>query len=116
VSRFLQKKLRIFRSRDEWFCMQKKIKKLNEWYVYIVECSDTSYYTGITKDVFKRIREHNLSKKGAKYTRSRRPVKLIVYTCVNSQSEALKLELKIKTLKRSKKINYLESYRSDNGY
>lgn len=47
------------------------------YFVYIVECNDTSLYTGIAKDLDKRIEEHNTSDKGAKYTKHRRPVKLI---------------------------------------
>ena len=77
------------------------------WYVYIVECSDFSLYTGITVDVQRRVSEHNGSKKGAKYTRARRPVSLIAFCPVKNRSTALKLEYKIKTLKKSEKIAYL---------
>lgn len=77
------------------------------WYVYIVECCDFSYYTGITTDLDRRIKEHNESNKGAKYTRSRRPVKLIAYCNVKSKSMALKLEYKVKSLKKKDKIAYL---------
>ncbi|MHA1558809.1 MAG: GIY-YIG nuclease family protein, partial [Alphaproteobacteria bacterium] len=47
------------------------------WYVYIVECKDKTYYTGVTNDLKKRISDHNSSTLGAKYTRARRPVKLV---------------------------------------
>ena len=77
------------------------------WFVYIVECADGTYYTGVTKDLDRRITEHNNSKKGAKYTRSRRPVKLIAHTIVNSASDALKLESKVKKQKRKNKISFL---------
>ena len=83
------------------------------WFVYIVRCSDNSLYTGITTDVNRRIREHNESKKGAKYTRSRRPVKLIVYCVVKSRSCALRLECKIKSLKKCEKIAYLKKEASN---
>jgi len=44
------------------------------WFVYLVECNDSTYYCGITTDINRRILEHNESKRGSKYTRSRRPV------------------------------------------
>ena len=46
------------------------------WFIYIVKCSDKTLYTGITKNIEKRINEHN-NKKGAKYTKPRTPVSLI---------------------------------------
>ena len=76
------------------------------WYVYIVECKDRSLYTGITNDIARRVSEHN-SKRGAKYTRSRRPVKLVAHCLVKDKSTALRLEHKIKSLKKSEKIAYL---------
>ena len=77
------------------------------WYVYIVKCSDKTLYTGATIDVHRRVREHNESRKGAKYTRSRRPVKLVAFCPVKDRSAALRLEHKIKKLKRGEKIAYL---------
>ena len=50
---------------------------MKDWYVYLVRCSDNSIYTGITVDIERRVIEHNTSKKGAKYTRTRQPVKLV---------------------------------------
>ena len=47
-----------------------------KWFVYILKCSDNTLYTGITTDIERRIKEHNSSNKGAKYTKTRRPVKL----------------------------------------
>jgi putative endonuclease len=71
-------------------------------YVYIVECRDGSYYTGLTIDIKKRLGQHN-SGKGAKYTHSRLPVKLVhVETCV-SLSAALKRERRIKQMRRGQK-------------
>ncbi len=78
------------------------------WFVYILECSDMSLYTGITTSIERRLIEHNRSKKGAKYTRARRPVRLVEYCVVKDRSQALKLEYKIKSLKRCKKIAYLQ--------
>ena len=72
------------------------------WYVYIVECSDGTYYTGITNDLDNRIRTHNQGK-GAKYTRARLPVKLVWDQQCEDRSAASKLEHLVKALKRSKK-------------
>ena len=77
------------------------------WYVYIVKCSDASLYTGITVNVERRVNEHNTSKRAAKYTRSRRPVHLVAFCPVKSKSQALRLEYKIKSLKKDEKIAYL---------
>lgn len=77
-----------------------------QWCVYIVECSDDTLYTGCTNDLDKRLLDHNAGK-GAKYTRPRLPVKLMWSQNVASKSEALKLEYKIKQLKRSLKIRLI---------
>lgn len=69
----------------------------------MVRCSDGSLYTGITKDVERRVGEHNSSKKGAKYTKTRRPVNLVFSCSVGTQSEALKLEYRVKKLSRKRK-------------
>ncbi len=74
------------------------------WKVYLIRCSDNSLYCGITKDIEKRIREHNVGK-GAKYTRSRGPVKLIVASNEMTKSDALKFEYYVKHLKANQKIN-----------
>lgn len=80
-----------------------------KYYVYIVECADGSYYTGYTTDVQRRINEHNYSIKSAKYTRSRRPVKLIYVEEFDNLSSALKREHAIKKLKRKAKKELIES-------
>ena len=77
------------------------------WFVYIVECRDGSYYTGITRDILKRLNAHN-SGKGAKYTASRKPVTLVSHRSVETRSEALKLEMKVKKQSRSKKLKTLK--------
>ena len=61
------------------------------YYTYIVECADRSLYTGYTTDVKARIRKHN-SGKGAKYTRSRLPVKLVYYEEYETKHEAMSRE------------------------
>ena len=73
------------------------------YYVYIVRCSDNSLYTGITTDINRRIHEHNKTKKGAKYTRSRRPVLLVYSKIVGNRSTAQKEEYRIKKLNKIKK-------------
>jgi putative endonuclease len=83
---------------------------IKQWYVYLVECSDGSYYTGITTDLTRRLNEHNYStKRGAKYTRSRRPVTLLGWYCCHSQSDALREEYKIKKMKRQDKLKMFQS-------
>ena len=80
------------------------------WYLYVVRCVDNSLYTGITKDVSRRVKEHNFSKKGAKYTRSRRPVSLACfYEVGETRSLAMKEEIRVKKLTRSQKNKLVES-------
>jgi putative endonuclease len=80
--------------------------KVSNWFVYILRCGDGTYYTGITNNVEKRLEAHR-SGKGAKYTRGRLPLTLEVYRTVESKSEALKLEYKVKKIPKNKKIEYL---------
>ncbi|HSV94513.1 MAG TPA: GIY-YIG nuclease family protein [Spirochaetia bacterium] len=75
---------------------------MKEWYVYILECSDGTFYTGITDDVETRVAVHNLGK-GAKYTRGRAPVTLRYVKKVIGKREALKIEVEIKRMKRREK-------------
>jgi len=77
-----------------------------KWVVYLVRCSDKSLYCGISNDYKSRLIEHN-SGKGAKYTRSRRPVELVGIGPEMTKSEALKLEYSIKQLPADKKISKL---------
>ena len=74
------------------------------WYVYIVHCSDGTLYTGITNDLEKRIEAHNSGRDGAKYTRGRRPVKLVYAEPAGSKSAAARLEYRIKKLGRPQKM------------
>ena len=83
----------------------------NSYFVYILQCKDGSYYTGITKDVERRIRQHNGEiRGGAKYTRGKRPCKLIVKSIEMSKSQALKLEHQIKKLPKAKKVERLKNF------
>ncbi len=72
--------------------------------VYIIQCADSTLYTGITTDLERRIKEHNNSKLGAKYTKIRRPVKLVYSQEFENRSEASKEESRIKKLSRQQKI------------
>ena len=78
-------------------------------FVYILRCGDDSLYTGYTNDVKKRLEVHN-SGKGAKYTRSRLPVKLVYYKRVDSKSIGLKLEARIKKLSKKKKEALVKAF------
>ena len=72
-------------------------------YVYILRCSDNSLYTGYSTDPVRRLSEHNHSKRGAKYTRSRRPCSLVHIEMFDTKSEALKREYQIKHLSKREK-------------
>ena len=73
-------------------------------FVYMVKCNDGSFYTGYaTRDVDRRVREHNESTKGAKYTSGRRPVELCYVLECESKSEALRMERVVRKLTRTEK-------------
>lgn len=78
-----------------------------KYYVYILECSDATLYTGITTDLERRVEEHNSSEKGAKYTKIRRPVKLVYSLECADRSSASKKEYAIKHLSRQEKLKLL---------
>lgn len=77
-------------------------------YVYILKCSDGTFYTGWTTDIEARVNTHN-SGSGAKYTRGRRPVSLVYYEELPDRSAALKREAAIKRLPRKKKLELIAS-------
>ncbi|MGA7799627.1 MAG: GIY-YIG nuclease family protein [Gammaproteobacteria bacterium] len=77
---------------------------MSDWYVYMVRCADGSLYTGIARDVRRRVQEHNgAGPCGARYTRGRRPVKLVYQETVGTRSEAARREHTIKRLTRAQK-------------
>ena len=78
-------------------------KSTGIWYVYMVRCSDGTLYTGIAKDIDKRIAAHNSGQGGARYTRSRRPVALVYAEQAASRSAAASLEYQLKKLPLAKK-------------
>jgi putative endonuclease len=73
------------------------------FYVYILECSDKTLYTGWTNNIEKRLKTHNLGE-GAKYTRNRLPVTLVYFESFQTKIEAQKREYAIKQLSRSQKL------------
>ena len=78
-----------------------------KWVVYLVRCSDNSLYCGISNDFERRLKKHN-SGKGAKYTKSRKPVELVAISSEIAKNEALKLEYCIKHTVAGQKIAELE--------
>mgnify|MGYP001391724376 CR=1 FL=1 len=82
------------------------------WYLYVVRCVDSTLYTGITTDVGRRVREHNASKRGAKYTRARRPVELVWTREYKSRSEAQKAEYSFKKMFHKEKWEVINEDRS----
>lgn len=78
------------------------------YYLYILECADKTLYTGITTDLKRRVIEHNDSKLGAKYTSSRRPVKLVFSRKFKNRSLAAKEEARIKKFKKIQKLELIK--------
>jgi len=75
---------------------------MSSWHVYILRCRDGSLYTGYTNDLDARLAAHNAGK-GAKYTASRRPVKIVYTESAESKSAAMQRELQIKGWTKAKK-------------
>jgi len=83
------------------------MSKENLHYVYIVRCADDTLYTGWTNNIPYRLNLHNTGK-GAKYTKSRLPVKLVYWEAFSSKQEAMKREYQIKRFPRAKKLKLIE--------
>ena len=81
-------------------------------YTYILKCNDDTLYTGWTNNFEKRIKDHN-DGKGAKYTKTRRPVELVYYEKFETKEEAMKREYAIKQLTREEKKTLIEKYPLD---
>lgn len=75
----------------------------NDWQVYLLECADNTLYCGITLDLERRLGQHN-SGKASKYTRSRRPVRVLAVRNDLTKNAALKLEMRIKRLPAGSKV------------
>lgn len=82
-------------------------------YTYMIECSDGTFYTGWTNDIEKRIRMHN-AKKGAKYTRSRTPVRLVYLEVWDTKQKAMQREAKVKKMSRREKEKLVREYQYEN--
>jgi len=83
-------------------------KKREKWFVYIVECADGSYYTGMTLDPERRLEQHRTGK-GAAYTRMKGVRGLVYCEKVGPRVKAMKRELAIKRMARLKKTGLVES-------
>ncbi len=79
------------------------------FYVYVLECADHTFYTGWTNNLTRRIHEHNTDKAGARYTRGRRPVKLVYAEAEATLSDALAREIQIKRLSRAQKLSLIQA-------
>lgn len=77
-------------------------------YTYIVQCADGTLYTGWTNCLARRMKAHNEGKAGAKYTRAKRPVKLVYYEGFATKEEAMSREYRIKQLTREKKLELMK--------
>ena len=80
---------------------------INMYYIYILLCSDNSFYIGYTKDLKARIKNHN-NKSGSFYLRSKLPVKLVYYEEYRTKEEAIQRETQLKKWSRQKKINLIK--------
>ena len=83
------------------------------WWVYMLRCADDSLYTGISTAPARRLREHNESPKGARYTRARRPVVPVMLVPAGDRATASRLEARIKRLSRGQKQQLLASLKAD---
>lgn len=83
---------------------------MSAWLVYLLECADGTLYCGITCNLERRLAQHNGEQTGgAKYTRGRRPVRLVSSAGCASKSEALRLEHAVRTVPRKDKAAFLQS-------
>ena len=81
------------------------------YYVYILECQDGSFYTGISIDPEKRLKEHLGSNLGAKYTKAHKPIGIVYLEKCQGRSEASRREYEIKQMTKAIKIELVESYK-----
>jgi len=80
---------------------------MSDWSLYILECKDGSLYTGVTTDLERRLRKHNQGA-GSKYTRTRRPVKLVYNELIGNELLAKKREIEVKKLSRQNKLRLIK--------
>lgn len=81
---------------------------MSSYSVYIVECGDGTYYTGVATDVDRRLREHEAGARGARYLRGRGPLRLVFNSVVGDRSQAQRAEYRIKQLSRQRKIELID--------
>ncbi len=77
------------------------------WYLYLLLCADDSLYTGVTRDLKRRLHEHNHTRRGARYTRGRRPVRVVYCETAPSRAAACRREYAIKQLTPQQKLALL---------
>ncbi|MEF2230408.1 MAG: GIY-YIG nuclease family protein [Pseudodesulfovibrio sp.] len=82
---------------------------MSTWHVYLLRCADGTFYCGITNNLDRRLAQHNAGV-ASKYTRSRTPVRLEASAPVESKGEALRLELRVKRMRRERKADFLRSW------
>lgn len=86
----------------------------NNWTIYFLRCNDNSLYAGITTNIERRLHQHNNTKLGAKYTRARRPVKLVYSETAEGRSSASKREYQLRTLTKPQKEKLVFAYSASN--
>ncbi|MGE5297579.1 MAG: GIY-YIG nuclease family protein [Acidobacteriaceae bacterium] len=87
-----------------------KSKQKEKHFVYILECCDQSLYVGMTKDIERRLFQHNNLKSGARYTKTRRPVELKYFERHKTFKDAMLREIEIKRWKRERKLKLLQGF------
>lgn len=81
----------------------------DDWCVYVLRCSDQTLYTGVTNNIEKRLKAHNSSSAGAKYTKARRPVALVYQEKSLTRGDALRRESVLRKLPRSTKLELIKA-------
>jgi predicted GIY-YIG superfamily endonuclease len=84
-------------------------KSKEKWFLYILKCNDRSLYTGITKDLERRIKMHSEGK-GARYTRTRLPLEMVYQETCKNRTEALVRECAVKALPKLNKLALVEKF------
>ena len=80
------------------------------WFLYVVQCSDNTLYTGVTTEISRRVNEHNVGARGAKYTMARRPVRLVYWEEHPNRSDAQSYEYAFKKLSRKQKDIHISEW------
>jgi predicted GIY-YIG superfamily endonuclease len=78
------------------------------WFLYLLQCGDQSFYTGIAKNLERRIQAHQIGK-GSRYTKAHQPVQLVFYMKLSSQKQALRLEAWVKRQSRNWKKQLIKN-------